>query len=50
VITPVPHFGITLGPFGEFGVAGQECTGQNCTDADYRQSYYGVTFGVLADF
>jgi len=50
VITPVSHFGITLGPWVEVGVAGQECIGKPCVGQDYRQDYYGGTFGILADF
>jgi hypothetical protein len=50
VITPVSHFGITLGPWIEWGVAGKECTGNNCQGADFRQDFYGGTFGILADF
>ncbi len=60
VYSPVPHFGLTIGPFAEFGVAGKQtsCTqsfginGQtgSCTDQDIRQRLLGFTFGVLADF
>jgi hypothetical protein len=50
VITPVSHFGITLGPWIEWGVAGKECTGNNCQGQDFRQDFYGGTFGILADF
>jgi hypothetical protein len=61
VYAPVPHFGLTLGPFAEIGVAGKNtfCSGNTaggiggasaCTDQDVRQRYLGFTFGVLADF
>jgi hypothetical protein len=50
VITPVSHFGITLGPWIEWGVAGKECTGNNCQGQDFRQDFYGGTVGILADF
>jgi hypothetical protein len=50
VITPVSHFGITLGPWVEVGVAGKECIGNNCQGNEFRQNYYGGTFGILADF
>ena len=50
VITPVSHFGITIGPWVEVGVAGKECEGNNCQGQDFRQDFYGGTFGVLADF
>jgi hypothetical protein len=50
VITPVSHFGITLGPWIEYGVAGKQCTGNNCQGQDFRQDFYGGTFGILADF
>lgn len=50
VITPVSHFGITVGPWVEAGVAGKECTGNNCQGQDFRQDFYGGTFGILADF
>lgn len=50
VITPVSHFGITVGPWIEYGVAGKQCTGNNCQGQDFRQDFYGGTFGILADF
>jgi hypothetical protein len=63
VYAPVPHFGITIGPFAEFAVAGKQtsCTTalpgggvgaatSSCTDTDVRTRYIGLTFGVLADF
>lgn len=50
VITPVSHFGITIGPWVEVGVAGKECVGNNCQGQDFRQDFFGGTFGILADF
>jgi hypothetical protein len=60
VITPVSHFGITLGPWGEFAVAGKETPANPCTPGavgctappatDLKLNLYGITFGVLADF
>jgi hypothetical protein len=60
VITPVSHFGITLGPWGEFAVAGKISQQSPCVGGaagcgpnpsqDLRLNLYGVTFGVLADF
>jgi hypothetical protein len=50
VITPVSHFGITIGPWVEIGVAGKECTGNNCQGRDFREDFYGGTVGFLADF
>ena len=60
VITPVSHFGITLGPYGEFAVAGKECQNNGvaagggpppaCQSQDIRENYYGITAGILADF
>jgi len=59
VITPVSHFGITIGPWGEFAVAGKlneqnlcpggagSCQG---TSQDIRANFYGGTFGILAEF
>jgi len=60
VITPVSHFGITVGPWGEFAVAGKvggqstSCVGTGCPgpspSVDLRVNLFGVTFGILADF
>jgi hypothetical protein len=58
VITPVSHFGITIGPWGEFAVAGKLtqqslCAGTGCApnpSTDFKLNLYGVTFGLLADF
>ncbi len=50
VISPVSHFGITVGPWVEVGVAGKQCTGNNCQGQDFRQNFFGGTFGILADF
>lgn len=59
VITPVSHFGITIGPWGEFGVAGK-VGGQTSFNpgggsqaspyVDIRMNFFGGTFGILADF
>lgn len=62
VITPVSHFGITIGPWGEFAVAGKVggqgsnvCPpgagcGQGSPYQDVRMNLFGGTFGLLADF
>jgi hypothetical protein len=61
VLTPFSHFGITIGPFVEYGAVGKQssCTtafinpggGQSvCTARDLHMFFVGLGVGVLADF
>jgi hypothetical protein len=63
VLTPVSHFGVTLGPFIEYGVVGKQSscgnnfvvgpgggTTSTCTDRDLNVLYVGLSIGLLADF
>jgi hypothetical protein len=54
VYTPVEHFGITLGPVIEWGVAGSLTRKSTTTGAessvDTRRRMFGVAFGFLFDF
>jgi hypothetical protein len=64
VLTPVPHFGVTIGPFVEYGAVGKKSSCSNnvpvggagggaaslCTDRDLNILYVGLSVGLLADF
>jgi hypothetical protein len=52
VVTPVPHFGLTVGPVADIALSGndhEEDTGANSmsNDVSTKISNYGVIFGIL---